>query len=217
MRTTQRIARTACALALATLGTATVSAQTPQRNGGSQEGIRVRGQWTIEIRNPDGTVVAHREFENALDPVGGAQAITLLLTGQRSPGEWIVYIGRVTPQQRHPCPSNITFGNNCVIAEVDSPNHPGAPFKTLVVTIPESGPNTGKIVLAGHATAEADGDIARVGTSIGLCSSTVAPVSCTAFHSMGLTAHDVQPVQTVAAGQIIQVTVAISFVSANPS
>src|SRR4029079_731893 len=30
------------------------------------EGIKANGHWTIELRDPDGTVAAHHEFENAL-------------------------------------------------------------------------------------------------------------------------------------------------------
>src|SRR2546423_15522419 len=37
---------------------------------GQQEGIKVHGHWTIEVRNPDGTLVTHREFENALTSLG---------------------------------------------------------------------------------------------------------------------------------------------------
>ena len=33
---------------------------------GTQEGIKVHGHWTIEVRNPDGKVVTHTEFENVL-------------------------------------------------------------------------------------------------------------------------------------------------------
>src|SRR5437879_3747133 len=33
--------------------------------GGPQEGIQVHGAWTIDVREPDGTLVEHREFENA--------------------------------------------------------------------------------------------------------------------------------------------------------
>ena len=37
-----------------------------REKGGRNEGIKVHGHWTIEVRNPDGKVVTHREFENAL-------------------------------------------------------------------------------------------------------------------------------------------------------
>ena len=35
-------------------------------NHGSHQGIKVHGHWTIEVRNPDGSVATHREFENSL-------------------------------------------------------------------------------------------------------------------------------------------------------
>src|SRR5271154_6454109 len=35
--------------------------------GTQNEGIKVHGHWTIEVRNPDGSVATHREFENSLD------------------------------------------------------------------------------------------------------------------------------------------------------
>ena len=40
-------------------------AQTPAPSGGPAEGIKVHGHWTIEVRDPDGTLVTHREFEKA--------------------------------------------------------------------------------------------------------------------------------------------------------
>jgi len=35
-------------------------------DGGLATGIKVKGWWTIEVRNPDGKVASHTEFENAL-------------------------------------------------------------------------------------------------------------------------------------------------------
>jgi hypothetical protein len=48
---------------------------------GAKEGIVVHGHWTIVVKNPDGTVAARQEFENALDPVEGADLLTGLLSG----------------------------------------------------------------------------------------------------------------------------------------
>jgi hypothetical protein len=45
---------------------------------GPHEGIQVHGYWTIEVRNPDGTVTAHREFENAVQPDGEIQLAQIL-------------------------------------------------------------------------------------------------------------------------------------------
>ena len=37
---------------------------------GNHEGIQVHGHWVIEVKNPDGTVTARREFENSIQPYG---------------------------------------------------------------------------------------------------------------------------------------------------
>jgi hypothetical protein len=52
---------------------------------GQSEGITVHGRWVIEVKNPDGTVVTHREFENAIVP-GGEGYLAALLAGNNSPG-----------------------------------------------------------------------------------------------------------------------------------
>lgn len=59
--------------------------------GGNHEGIQVHGHWTIEVRNPDGKLVSHTEFENALQPTG-ADALTGLLSGQYVSGGFEVGI-----------------------------------------------------------------------------------------------------------------------------
>jgi hypothetical protein len=84
----------------------TAAKEKPYR--GSHEGITVHGHWTIEVRNPDGSLVRHVEFENSLDPgfttanptagqpplviPGGAAYLSALLTGQWgapvSPAGW---------------------------------------------------------------------------------------------------------------------------------
>ena len=53
-------------------GTRAVTAALPEEvvsgapSGGTGEGIQVHGRWTIEVREPDGTLVTRREFDNAL-------------------------------------------------------------------------------------------------------------------------------------------------------
>ncbi len=60
--------------------------------GGNHEGITVHGHWVIEVKNPDGTVTARREFENSLASNGGATLLAGLLTGTVTPGSWWVYL-----------------------------------------------------------------------------------------------------------------------------
>ncbi len=70
---------------------------------GESEGIKVHGHWTIEVRNPDGKVVTHREFENALSPgfavptvgqaASGEAFLSALHTGQVvSPVPWGIFL-----------------------------------------------------------------------------------------------------------------------------
>src|SRR5208282_2529634 len=72
------------------------------RAKGQHEGIAVHGHWTIEVKNPDGTVEKHVEFENSICPTqsnthftftGGALALSLLATGNAVPGAWMIVLG----------------------------------------------------------------------------------------------------------------------------
>jgi hypothetical protein len=61
---------------------------------GQHEGIAVHGHWTIDVKNPDGKIVTHREFENAIDPNEGADLLTGVLSGEYSPsGFYIALLG----------------------------------------------------------------------------------------------------------------------------
>jgi hypothetical protein len=61
---------------------------------GESEGIKVHGHWTIEVKNPDGKVVTHREFENSLAQYegisGGADLLTGMISGTYTPGVWLI-------------------------------------------------------------------------------------------------------------------------------
>jgi hypothetical protein len=80
----------------ATPGAAAVQPTTPAaavQHGarGEHEGIKVHGHWVIEVRNPDGTVTARREFENSLQATGG-NLLSALLVGGDVPGSWTVLL-----------------------------------------------------------------------------------------------------------------------------
>ncbi len=69
-----------------------VSAGAPGAKG-SQEGIKIHGHWTIEVKNPDGRLVTHREFENSLAPAGaGASLLAAILGGVATPGSWMIQV-----------------------------------------------------------------------------------------------------------------------------
>lgn len=85
------------------------SADTPPP-GSSREGIKVHGHWTIEVRNPDGSIDKHVEFENAICPTqtvtqstgfgpitstfpGGALVLSLVAGGHAEIGAWGIVLG----------------------------------------------------------------------------------------------------------------------------
>ena len=107
MRT--RIARTIALLMAVALGAVTTVAQ------GQREGIKVHGHWTIDIRQPDGTPVAHHDFENALDANSGANALVSLVYGQSYARNWDVNL-KGTPG---PCAEGSGQARECIIFEKD--------------------------------------------------------------------------------------------------
>lgn len=147
----------------------------PEFGSGPHEGIPVHGQWTIEVREPDGRLVARREFDNAF--TGSGNTILLeFLDGVRTPGAWEVHLGNSDTAQT-PCVFNLARAM-CRVAE---PNHSltgSNIFKNLVVTRPASGADANKFVLEGSATANFAGAINQVATAVQACASTVAPGSC---------------------------------------
>ena len=168
--------------------------------GGPKEGIRVHGQWTIDVRNPNGKLVTHREFKNALTQ-SGATFLTNFIARNFVPGEWRIMLTG-------------TYGT-WTISETSS-IEPSA-FPTLTATYESSG-----LVLRGTVTAPATGRIDEVHTGLTVCGYSEALVCRTPGHqsdnqvrftSKTLSPSTVPPTAPVdvTQGQIIQVTVTISF------
>jgi hypothetical protein len=190
---------------------------------GKHEGIKVHGHWTIEVRNSDGSVVAHREFENSLQP-SGASALASLLAGA-VPGPWEIRLNgsASTPSPCPPAPTGTRFiqdnDTSCVIvAGVFAATANSNVFPNL--TVNSSG--TGQLVLTGTAVASQSGGVATVSTYITLCLAGSSQASCAQlldqlppqFTAVSLdTGSGASPSQTVqvTAGQTIAVTVNISF------
>jgi hypothetical protein len=193
--------------------------------GGRHEGIQVHGHWTIEVRNPDGTVVTHREFENALVASSGGPFLANFLNSNGSnvtPFLWAVSLdGPPSCTLRANAPPSCVYltppcgDHNCVITV---PGVPSISFasdsQNLTTAAPASGsPNAGSFVMNGSVVATASTSIAEVDTLL----LTAAPPSFTLNSSQftSATAGPNNPGFTtpvaVAAGQTIAVTVIISF------
>lgn len=148
----------------------------PEKRGSddaAHQGIKVHGHWTIEVRNPDGTLVSHREFENALTSPG-ALYLAGILTRTVSVGAWAIDLGSGTGPNE-PCTSG---GSPSECSIVEGAVTAGPPlFPGLSVKL---GTN-GAILLAGTATAGANGSISVVSTRFRSCVMGYAgdPGSCT--------------------------------------
>ncbi len=198
-----RMSRYALTLAFALL-------QIPQMAGAQGEGIKVHGRWTIDVREPGGALVTHREFENELTPAGATSLATFLSRGA-VPGLWKISLLSIL---RPPCGAAIA--QHCFMVELNDPVATVARasyyFPNLAVARDGS-----TLVLNGTATSGYIGEIDFVTTVVGLCAPGLAPQSCDELMTFTTTrirdplTTQFAPIPVTAVGQIIQVKVVISF------
>jgi hypothetical protein len=108
---------------------------------GAKEGISVHGHWTIEVRNPDGSVDKHVEFENGICPTqtglndniipntvypGAALFFSQLATGQSTLGAWMIFLGNHTSLNTTP---NVPPG--CMQAGGNPLGFPGSGYSLI--------------------------------------------------------------------------------------
>jgi hypothetical protein len=181
-------------------------------SGGPREGITVHGHWVIDIRNADGTLASHHEFENALTygPVAGNDLLSRLLTRQVTVGQWYVSVSGANG----PCGTS-SAPKPCILQEDGSPGAlPGEIFFGLKPSVDAPSTPTASVQLKGNATAGSAGQISSVSTWQFTCAPSVAPAACgsSPTNFFAFTAQDLAtPIAVQQAGQIIQVTVKFSF------
>ena len=161
-------------------------------SGAPGEGIKVHGHWTIDVRNPDGTLASHRDFENSLQITGGA-ALSSSLARTGVIGSWKVVL--------------LTSSAGVIGALSETSGN-------LTVGAPTSGPNSGDLVLNGSFTDVQGGIVATVESFFDFCSPGVLPASCNDANAIAETLFTMRILTTpvsVVAGQLVQVTVVISF------
>ena len=178
---------------------------------GPQEGIKVRGHWTIDVLEPDGKLVSHNEFENALLASGG-ELLSAVLGHDLGVGFWTLQT-TTSGVANKPCNTGAGFPSGCTIYEV-APNFPQPnQFTGLLVEAPTTGINSGNLVGSGSFTAINPADINLVKTSVRSCDANSTPASYTSCGSgfINFTSATLSPVVPVLAGQIVDVSVVISF------
>jgi hypothetical protein len=199
-------------------------------DGSLHQGFKVHGHWVINIRNPDGTLVQHHEFENSLEP--SAQGFLVgLLSGFMVPGDWMIALGAQSGNAA--CVGNDQFCGlvhnfntepaqgycgkyYCTGSTLNYAYNFGTNFE---------GPYS--IVLTGSITANQTGTVGTVYTLLNFCANggpgggspngiaTASPASCVTQTSPPpwygpFTDANVPPV-SVTDGQLIQVIVTITF------
>jgi hypothetical protein len=152
---------------------------------GQHEGIVVYGRWIIEVKNPDGKVVQHREFENSLTGVNGAEGSSLLaglLSGVLTTGGWTIAVDGAQPAcspSSASClmvpPAEVAFYDASAIpcaasaTQVMSGTQPYC-YGTLAETLTgASGNQFTSLTLTGTAYATAGTYLTTVFTELGTC------------------------------------------------
>jgi len=119
----------------------TPAVSAPDESDTTSEGIQVHGHWTIEVRNPDGSVAERRQFQNAL--VGDNVLNGLLVGGWSDPRDWAILLG-----SREIMAATDTHGGNIVLAgsatpsSVETFNQVGTQVTVTVATHPFDMPFT---------------------------------------------------------------------------
>ena len=165
---------------------------------GQFEGIKVHGHWTIEVRNPDGTVASHREFENSLnttDQFNGPMLLGNLLMGSVVPGGYGISLVLASAPPGY-------AGGTIFLISPTFPNFCGGPSCNATLNY---APSAGGFTLSGqyvlNATPAGTYTTQGVGTFLIVCGNSpggvsgvssvpiyVGPASCTGSlpHSTGL-------------------------------
>jgi len=204
------------------------------RAKGAHEGITVHGHWTIEVKNPDGTVASRHEFENKISPIG-ADLLTGLLSGQYVSGGFMVFLTSpgvcgggggdcsfFDTRNTLYCPASAVTGGGCGTLTY-TPN-PSSARPAVAVGYTLTG-TVGPVSGAGQITAVDSGVLLCFSQPFGVLGASASgpfllfpatPQTCGTNSDVGsqlsLTSANLStPYQSVIAGQSIAVTVVITF------
>lgn len=186
-------------------GSRHASALTPTAS--RSENITVHGQWRLEVRNPDGTVVSVVSFHN--DPTQAAQAIATILARAFSPGFFWIQLGSSTAN-----PACVSSGTpvSCIItdpADVGPYSSESSTFKNLTTSHTTF---QSSITLNGSITAQRDGNVDQVSSNIWVCNPTTAPSTpCASSSFWPFTSRTLGSPVSLVTGQQLLVTVTLSF------
>jgi hypothetical protein len=197
------------------------SEESPRADGG----IHVHGHWAIDVRNSDGTLAEHRDFENSYT----GTALPALLGGTNSPAD-VAIVFTAQSNFQGGCtvvpPGPAGEPNFCVIGvntNVGTSLTEGCPyvgcFSGATNSLVSVAGGYSALVVTGTIVASQNGAIGTVGTAVGTCYagnasglSPVSPQTCTesANGQQRLTQTSI-PILNVTSGQILTLKVTITF------
>jgi hypothetical protein len=165
------------------------------------DGVKIHGNWQIDVRRPDGTLVGRHRFHNDLQQTG-MYFLAAALGRASSFGRWDVFNSGPT------CAGSAGGATGCDMAEADDPSTADFVVKTLTVTRSASAPYS--MSLSGQYTAKTAGDIYAVTSETVSCPYD-GPL-CGGYTTSSPFSYRVLPSPIpVAAGQIVQTTVTFTF------
>ena len=202
----------------------------PAKPGG--EGIKVHGHWIIDVRNRDGSLAQHRDFENSL--ADGGQFLIGLASGYTTfGGYYIVLVGNACTVPSGSSSTDCYFAQSGVVRlELCGDTITCIGSLTVAPNLTGTGSPAYSMVLSGSGPLSMAGTISAVLTQYNSCYSSTSnsappagpspasPAACiTAGNDGGstnvgqgaFTGTTLSAPLAVTAGQLIQVTVTISF------
>jgi len=199
------------------------TAEENSQRGGPHEGIKVHGHWTIEVRNPDGTMVTHQEFENSLQ-ASGATVLANVLNSGSVPGGWVIVLDGIPTSPWLSQPNGLDLSVNVsdtsalILPSGFSFFHLPLPDSNMFFNLISTSTGNGQLVLSGSALAAQSGSVSIVSTYLDTCGNVFSPTNCvnhtggaTGFLLTQFTAVTLSSPVQVSAGQTVAATVTISF------
>jgi hypothetical protein len=210
----------------------------PEPNDPAHQGVKVHGHWAIDVKNPDGAVAKHVEFENSLVVGGnGDNLLAYALTGYLSAADWALSLNNANSSETALCgqvcygvnSSNSLMGQMFCSGSSSSRCTTGTSVKPILAGL---GGGFATIKITGNITPASSGNITSVQTLMGGCTtpplyvgdisiSNMSPQVCqnstlsslpsgTFFYGPFTSTSSFTPIPVVA-GQIVSITVTISF------
>jgi hypothetical protein len=195
-------------------------------SSGNQEGVKLHGHWIIDVRNPDGTLAEHRDFENTATGYG-QELLAALMSGYAVPSDYAIFLSTTgtapcaAPQGYQGC--GIVRSLTTLPASALCQYYTCFTGETYSANLIDSSGTGSTFTLQGNFTATQGGTITGVSTLYGTCPAnlstatalaTVTPAACsTTTGSGGYRTGTTATVSTVTVvtSQIVQVTVTFSF------